>query len=97
LQNECSINVHISPGARKNQVIGITFDGEVKIKISALPVEGKANIALVKYLSGVLSIPISRINIERGEKSHNKKVRISGLTLEEASERFNLAAREKIN
>lgn len=96
MQDECSINVHISPGARKNQVVGITIDGVVKIKISAPPVEGKANKGMVKYLSEVLSIPVSRIIIERGEKSHTKQVRILGISFADASERLQLAARGKI-
>jgi uncharacterized protein len=96
LQTECSINLHVSTGARKNQVVEITSDGVVKIKISAQPIEGKANIGLVKYLSDVLSIPVSRIHIERGEKTHYKRVKISGISLEDATKRLILAIDGKI-
>jgi uncharacterized protein len=92
LQTECRINLLVSTGARKNKVVEITSDGVAKIKISAPPVEGKANIGLVKYLSDVLSIPVSRINIERGEKSHNKRVRITGISFEDALIILKLAA-----
>lgn len=96
LETNCIITVHISPGARKNQIIGIMTDGVVKIKISAPPVEGKANIGLVKYLSTVLSVPVSKINIVRGEKSHNKQVRISGISLDDVYIRLKLATEGKL-
>lgn len=92
---ECSFNVHISPGARKNQVVEITSDGVTKIKVSAPPVEGKANLALIKYLSNVLNIPVSKIQIERGEKSRNKLVKIAGISLEDATKKLKLAIGEK--
>jgi uncharacterized protein (TIGR00251 family) len=93
---ECSLLVHISPGARKNQVVGITSDGVTKIKISAPPVEGKANLGLKKYLSLVLAIPVSKIEIERGEKSRNKLVKITGIAYEDAIKRLKFAAGEII-
>ena len=86
--SDCCIRVHVSPGARKNQVVGMTTDGVIKIKISSPPVEGKANIGLVKYLSDVLNVPVSKIKIEHGEKSRDKLLRLSGISLEEASERL---------
>ena len=83
---ECSINVHISPGARKNQVVEITSEGVTKIKISAPPVEGKANLALMKYLSNVLNqFRFQRFKLN-GEKNHdNKLVKIAGISLEDAT------------
>jgi uncharacterized protein (TIGR00251 family) len=89
--------VHISPGARKNQVVGISSDGVTKIKISAPPVEGKANLGLIKYLSIILTVPVSKIQIERGEKSRNKLIRIAGISYEDAIKRLKLAAGEKIS
>jgi uncharacterized protein len=91
---ECNLLVHISPGARKNKVVGITSDGVTKIKISAPPVEGKANLALIKYLSVVLEIPVSKIEIERGEKSRDKMVKITGISSEDAINRLKFAAGE---
>lgn len=97
MPTECSINVHISPGARKNQVVEITSEGVTKIKISAPPVDGKANLALIKYLSNVLNIPVSKIQIGRGEKSRNKLVRIVGISLEDTTKKLKSAIREKIS
>lgn len=96
MQTECNLMVHISPGTRKNQVVGITSDGVTKIKILAPPVEGKANLGLRKYLSIVLTIPVSKIEIERGEKSRNKMVKITGITYDDAINRLKIAAGEII-
>ena len=81
-QNEVRISLRIQPGAPKNEVAGLA-GGVWKIKIAALPVEGKANKALIDYLSEVLDIAKSNITIVRGERGRDKVIAISGLTGEE--------------
>lgn len=76
--------IHVIPGAKINQVVNVSDQGVIRIKITAPPVEGKANIGLAKYLSKILNIPVSRIVIEHGEKSRDKRVRINGLSQESA-------------
>ncbi len=65
-------NIKISPNAKKNEIIR---EGEfVKIKITAQPIDGKANKALVEFLSKYFKIPKTSIKILKGETSKEKTV-----------------------
>lgn len=65
-------NIRISPNAKKNEIIR---EGEsVKIKITAQPVDGKANKALIEFLSKYFKIPKTSIEILKGETSKEKTI-----------------------
>ena len=68
--------VHVIPASKINQIVGYMDDGSLKIKLKAKPIEGKANKELIKYLSEVLEIKASEIEIDSGFNSRNKLVRI---------------------
>ena len=68
------IKLKISPNASKNEIIK-TEEG-VKLKITAQPVDGKANKALIEFLSKHFKIPKSSIEILRGETSKEKTLLI---------------------
>lgn len=69
--------VKVIPNAPKNQIVGKT-DGVVKIKIKAPPEDGKANEALILFLSETLNVPKKKIRIVSGETSRTKKIEIEG-------------------
>ena len=71
--------VRIQPRASKNEILH-GENGELKIRLTAPPVEGAANEALVKFLSGIFKLPKSAIAIVSGMKSRSKMVRIEGVT-----------------
>lgn len=68
------LNLRISPNASKNEVL--IADGVLKVKITAQPVDGKANKALVEFLAKNFKIPKSLFEIIRGETSKDKTVLI---------------------
>ena len=68
------IALRISPNASKNEIIK-TEDG-IKVKITAQPIDGKANKALIEYLSKQFKIPKSLFEIIKGETSKDKTVLI---------------------
>jgi uncharacterized protein (TIGR00251 family) len=78
VQGGVRLMVRVQPRSSKNQVSG-ELDGCLKIKLTAPPVEGEANQALIKFLSGFLGIPRQDIMIVRGETTHNKLIEISGV------------------
>lgn len=80
----------VQPKASKNEIIG-PHNGALKIKITAPPVDGKANAALIEFLSDVLDVPKRQIEILKGETGRNKSVEISGLSLEEVQKRLGLS------
>lgn len=82
-----TFNVKVIPRAKRNEIVGIESDA-VKIRLSAPPVEGRANDALVKFLAEVLRIPRAQIEIVRGETSRHKVVRVRGVSLEKLKNVF---------
>ena len=64
------LNLKISPNASKNEII-ISEDG-IKVKITAQPVDGKANKALIEFLSKELKIPKTSIEVVKGT-THKEK------------------------
>jgi uncharacterized protein len=92
VSEELIISFRIQPGAPRNEVTGCTDEGW-RIRITAPPVEGKANRKLIEYLSEIFDIPRSNITIIRGVAGKNKMVALTGLTRGEAE--FRLAARRK--
>ncbi len=73
--NGVLLRLRISPNSSKNQVI---VDGDIiKLKITAQPIEGKANKAVVEYLSKLLKTPKSSIEILKGDTSKEKTLFIT--------------------
>ena len=81
------ISIKVQPNSNRNEVVGVV-NGVWKIKIAAPPDKGKANKELVDFLSELLDIKKDRINILRGQTSHNKIVEIEGLSAESLSARM---------
>ena len=71
--------IRVTPRAKENSVSEVQLDGTIKIRLTAPPVDGKANWALVQFLASVLKVPTSYLEIISGFKGRNKKVRVSGL------------------
>lgn len=64
--------IKISPNSKKNEIIN---EGDfTKIKITAQPIDGKANKALIEFLSKNFKIPKTSIKILKGETSKEKTV-----------------------
>ena len=81
------LKVRVTPNARKNAVVSWTED-EIRLKIKAPAVEGKANAALIEYLSELTDIPRAKIQLKAGEKSRTKVVEIEGLAPDEVRDRI---------
>lgn len=66
------VNIKISPNSKKNEIIN---EGDfTKIKITAQPIDGKANKALIEFLSRNFKIPKTSIKILKGETSKEKTI-----------------------
>ena len=66
------VNIKISPNSKKNEIIN---EGDfTKIKITAQPIDGKANKALIEFLSKNFKIPKTSIKILKGETSKEKTI-----------------------
>ena len=76
------IFLHCQPGAKKTEVQGIHGD-RLKIRLAAPPVEGKANDTLIAWLAKELGIPKLNIQLINGDTGRQKRLLISGVTLEQ--------------
>jgi len=88
MKNNFIFTVYLQPGARKSEIAGL-HDGHIKIRIKAPPIDGKANSALIDFLSAFLEVPKSSVSILSGEKSRLKKVSIANLSIAE-QEKLNI-------
>jgi len=79
--------VRVIPGASKNEVAGIQ-DGALKLKLTAPPVEGKANKACIDFMARLLGMRRSALAIASGEKSRKKTVSVDGIGRVELEERL---------
>jgi hypothetical protein len=76
------LKIYLQPKSSKNEVVGPYRDG-IKVKVTAPPVEGKANEALIHFLAKKFGIPPSCIEIIKGLHSREKTLRISTTILDE--------------
>ena len=86
-EDEVKIALRVHPGATRNEVVGID-NGVWRLKIAAVPKQGRANRELVDFLSKILATSKSRINIVKGRTARNKLVAISGLSQEDITRRL---------
>jgi len=77
-QSEATLQVHLQPGARKNEVIGFR-GGVLYARVTAAPENGKANQALIALLAEALDLPRGDIALIRGVTSRNKLIAVRGL------------------
>lgn len=79
------IRVRLKPRSSRNMVEGVE-EGSLVVRITAPPVEGEANRALIEFLSVLTGIRKSAFHIESGLKSREKKVFVAGATAAEIEE-----------
>jgi uncharacterized protein len=77
-----ALAIRVTPRASRNEIVEVLSDGTVRIRLTAPPVEGKANEALVEFLSKVLDIAPSRIEIVAGLTGRDKLVSILDMDAE---------------
>ena len=75
------IDVRVVPRAARPGLAGAR-DGALVVRLSAPPVEGAANAALIDLLMKTLGVPKRAITIISGQRSRLKRVRIEGVTEE---------------
>jgi len=69
------LKVHAKPRASRDEFAGVTGDA-LKIRITAPPVDGKANARLIEFLAQHFGVAKSRISLVRGHNAHIKRFRI---------------------
>lgn len=85
-----SFSIKVHPRARKNAITGIIGDA-LKLALTAPPVEGKANQAVIEFFAELFAIPRSSVTIASGETSRNKVVRVTGMSRAAVEQRLSAA------
>jgi uncharacterized protein (TIGR00251 family) len=77
-----TISVLVTPRATRPK-FGPRYDGRIKIAISAPPVDGEANVAVIELLAKLLGISRSSITVISGKTSRRKTLKIEGVTYDQ--------------
>jgi uncharacterized protein (TIGR00251 family) len=73
-----TIPVRVQPGARSDAVGGFR-GGSVVVRVTAPPLDGRANDAVCRLLADLLDVRRSHVTIVRGERARDKVVSIDGI------------------
>jgi uncharacterized protein (TIGR00251 family) len=85
--NSIVIDVRVIPRSGRAGIAG-TRDGALLVRLNAPPVEGAANAELIEVLAAVLDVPRREISIVSGATSRQKRVKVTGITVERAASRL---------
>ena len=75
------VSIHVQPRASKNGFAGI-HGGAVKLRITAPPVDGKANALIVDILAKLFHVPKTAVSLASGQQSRHKRFRVAGIDLD---------------
>lgn len=75
------LSVKVQPRASRNE-IGPALGNELRVRVTAPPVDAAANEALVRLLAGRLGCPRSRVELVRGHTSRHKMLKLHGVSAE---------------
>ena len=89
MANGVTFAVKVHPRAKKNAITGELGDA-LKVSLTAPPIDGKANQACIEFFAKLLKVPRSSVTIASGQSSHQKVIRVIGLSAEEVRKRVGL-------
>ncbi len=77
------LRIRVQPRASRTELAGLHGDA-LKIRLSAPPVDGAANDALIRFLADALGVPRAAVEVAAGHASRSKTVRVTGVSVERA-------------
>jgi uncharacterized protein len=72
------LRVRLQPRARRDEVVG-EREGRILIRVTAPPVDGRANAALCALIAKAAGVAPSRVAVVRGQGARDKLVRVEGV------------------
>lgn len=85
------LSIKLQPRASTNE-IGEVMGNELRVKVTAPPVDSAANEALVRFLAETLDCGRNRVELVRGQTSRHKTIRVHGMKAEEVLKRIQAAS-----
>jgi uncharacterized protein (TIGR00251 family) len=87
VEDGATFGVKVVPRASRDELAGIQR-GALRVRLTAPPVEGAANRALVEFVAEILGIPKRDVDIVSGHGSRRKVVAVRGLSPREVAARL---------
>ena len=88
-EESATVEVQVMPRASRAGVAGLLGDA-VRIRLTAPPLENRANEALVRFLSASLDVPRPSVTIIAGKRGRKKIVRVAGMSRDDIFRRLGL-------
>jgi uncharacterized protein (TIGR00251 family) len=83
-----ALAIRVTPRASRNEVVELLDDGTIKIRIAAPPSDNEANETLIEFLSEILGIPKSRLDIVAGAAGRDKLISVMDMDVETVHQRI---------
>lgn len=79
--------MRVTPRASRNEIAEVLDDGTIKVRIAAQPADDEANAALLEFMSEILGVPKSRLDIVAGLSGRDKLISVVDMDAETAHQR----------
>ena|SRR5688572_31478160 len=83
-----ALAVRVTPRASRNQIVSMMNDGTIKVHIAADADDTQTNVELIAFLSDVLGVPQTRVEIVAGANGRDKLISILDMDVETAHQRI---------
>jgi hypothetical protein len=87
-QKGSALAVRVTPRASRNEIVELLDDGTVKVRLATSPADEEANAALLDFLSEILGVPRSKLDIVAGLIGRDKLVSVVDMDVETAHQRI---------
>lgn len=85
---EVIMPIRVIPRSNKNEVSEVLDDGRIKIRLTAPPLDGRANDALIEFLAEILGVAEWQVTIKKGHTSRDKLVSIQNMDKDKVWQRI---------
>ena len=87
-QKGSALAVRVTPRASRNEIVELLEDGTVKVRLATSPADDEANAALLDFLSEILGVPRSQLDIVAGVVGRDKLISVVDMDVETAHQRI---------
>lgn len=87
MKSSARVSVRLRPRGRGDALLGFE-EGVLRARVSAPPVDGRANLALCKLIAARVGVAPSRVSVVQGAKSRDKVVEVESVNASELAERL---------
>jgi hypothetical protein len=87
-QRGSALAVRVTPRASRNEIVEVLDDGTIRVRLAAPPTDNEANDALIDFLSDILGVPKSKLDIVAGSVGRDKLISVVDMDVETAHQRI---------